>query len=143
MSDSALDQSTGLFELLILTPDAVFLKTRIEMITIPGIEGEFGVLAAHAPFFTRTKAGFTSFNDGGMPRRYVIAGGYVEVLPDRVVILADKILSPEEISPEEAAAELARLEKRFEKLDQSDLGYARALEELEFARACFDLVRGD
>jgi F-type H+-transporting ATPase subunit epsilon len=74
--------------LQIVTPKGMVEDTTVSMVTLPGVEGDFGVLPGHAPFLSILKAGGIYFDEGGMPRVYVVSAGFAEVTADKVLVVA-------------------------------------------------------
>ncbi|MDE0076358.1 MAG: ATP synthase F1 subunit epsilon [Caldilineaceae bacterium] len=73
----------------IVTPSRQLYSGEVEMITMPGVEGEMGVLAGHAPLLTTLNIGeLTLHNADGEPEYIAVSGGVVEVLPDKVIVMA-------------------------------------------------------
>jgi F-type H+-transporting ATPase subunit epsilon len=84
------------FLLEVVTPHRLVLSQEVEEVTAPGEEGEFGVLSGHTPFFTTLKIGEIMYRAGKEQQHMAVTWGFVEVLPDRVTILAEAAeLSPE------------------------------------------------
>ena len=82
---------TDTFLLEIVTPYKLILSEQVEEMTAPGSEGEFGVLAGHAPFLTTLKPGELTYKIGNAPPRLSIVIGYAEVGPEKVTILAETV----------------------------------------------------
>ncbi len=86
MADTAdISQS---FALQVLTPSKLVEDADVTLATFPGVEGEFGVLPGHMPFITNLQPGVISYEQGGMPRHIAVSSGVVEVIPERVIVLA-------------------------------------------------------
>ena len=81
-------ETGGSLRLEILTPAKRVAELDVPMVTLPGMEGYFGVLPGHMPLITKLKPGVVSFEEGGMRRRVAVSAGIVETLPDRLLILA-------------------------------------------------------
>ena len=77
------------FELELVTPERRLVKEQVEEAQIPARNGYIGVLAGHAPLLTELGAGACYYTSGGKRYYFALAGGFAEVLPDRVRILAD------------------------------------------------------
>jgi F-type H+-transporting ATPase subunit epsilon len=93
--------------LQIVTPErVVFSEEGVDSVTLPGSEGELTVLPSHAPLMTELLAGPLTFRKGGIETDVAVAGGFLEVRDDRVVVLADMAERSEEIDA--ARAEEAR-----------------------------------
>jgi F-type H+-transporting ATPase subunit epsilon len=99
-------------ELEIVTPERHLLHDSVQWVEIPGKEGYLGVLPGHAPLITELGVGVLNYRKGGETRFLSIVEGYAEVLPDRVIVLAEISERAEEISVERSreAAERARAE---------------------------------
>jgi F-type H+-transporting ATPase subunit epsilon len=90
------------FELEVVTPERQLVKDQVEEAQIPGKEGYLGVLPGHAPLLTELGTGFMYYVIGGKRRYLSIHGGFAEVLPDRVRLLANGSERAEEIDVERA-----------------------------------------
>ncbi len=76
------------FPFQVITPMGLVEDSFVSIATMPGVEGDFGVLPGHQPFLTELKPGVIHFESGGMSRKLAVSGGYVEVTPDKVIVLA-------------------------------------------------------
>jgi F-type H+-transporting ATPase subunit epsilon len=94
------------FRLEIVTAERVVLSEEVDQVNVPGAAGRMGVLARHEPLLTSLVPGEMSIIKNGERHPFAISGGFMEVLPDRVTILADTAERAEEI--DEARAEAAR-----------------------------------
>lgn len=112
-------------QLEIVTPEKTVLSEAVDIVVAPGEEGEFGVLRNHIPFLTKLKVGELRFRIGADLRHVAIMGGYAEVLPDRVTVLAPAAEEATEIDVIRAKAARERAERRL----------AETRDKLEFARA--------
>ena len=75
--------------LSIITPEKTLFEAEAQMVTIPGAEGEFGALPQHAPFISSLRAGAVVIDlEGGKQQKIEISGGFAEVTPERVTVLA-------------------------------------------------------
>ncbi len=105
-------------QLEIVTPERMVLDTEVDSVQIPGLEGELGILPGHSPLFSQLKpAGLLSYNQKGATSQLVISGGFVQVMPDRVKLLAEAAERPEEIDLQRALKAKERAERQ---LAQSD-----------------------
>jgi len=118
------------FTLRVVSVERSLFEGEVEFMVATGGEGEFGVLARHAPLMTILKPGPLRIKEtiGGPEQVLFVGGGFVEVLPDRVTVLADVAEHAEEISVD--AAEEAR-RRAQEKL----AGTLTSAEETEFQNA--------
>lgn len=93
------------FELV--TPERLLLSEMVEMVVVPGIEGNFGVLPGHAPLISSIRPGTIDIYEGQtVTRRIFVVSGTAEVTPERCTVLADEAMAPEEIDRGGIEAEL-------------------------------------
>lgn len=74
----------------LVSPERELFAGEVDQVDAPGAEGDFGVLAGHAPFMTALKTGVVTVHDGGRQVRYEIDGGFADVTPQGLTILAEK-----------------------------------------------------
>ncbi|MBV8889226.1 MAG: ATP synthase F1 subunit epsilon [Alphaproteobacteria bacterium] len=93
------------FELV--SPERLVLSEMVEMVVVPGVEGNFGVLPGHAPLISMIRPGMIDVYEGRtVTRRIFIVGGIAEVTPERCTVLADEALAPEALDRAAIEAEL-------------------------------------
>ena len=90
----------------IVTPSRRVVEVEVDEVRLPGALGEMGVLPGHIPLLTSLAAGPLTYFDGSTEARYAVQGGFAEVLPDRVTVLATVAESPEDIDVTEARKNL-------------------------------------
>ncbi|WP_252107863.1 MULTISPECIES: F0F1 ATP synthase subunit epsilon [unclassified Halomonas] len=119
---------------IVSAEDSIFSGT-IEMVVAAGVVGDLGILPGHAPLLTELQPGpVRVFHDGGKEDHFFVSGGFMEVQPDHVTILADAATRASDL--DEAAAEQAREEALKAFNDKSaELDYTRASAELAEAVA--------
>jgi len=100
----------GKLELQIVTPERLVLADPVDEIVLPGSEGYLGVLPGHAPLLTALGVGEVEYQVAGKRHFLAVAGGFAEVLRDRVIVLADTAERPEEIDLERAKEARQRAE---------------------------------
>jgi len=102
-------------QLVIVTPERQLLSERVLEVTLPGADGELGVLPGHAPLITELGIGELRYktSDGALSEPMAVIRGFAEVLQGRVTVLAETAERPEEIDIERARAALERAEKRI------------------------------
>ncbi|HWB87382.1 MAG TPA: F0F1 ATP synthase subunit epsilon [Bryobacteraceae bacterium] len=124
----------NLIDLEVATPERELVREMVEEVQIPAKDGYIGVLPGHAPLLAELGAGFLRYKAGERPRYLSVAGGFLEVLPDHVRVLADVAEPAEEIDVERARKALERAE---ESLINPSLGVdpAVALAAMERAQA--------
>ena len=99
------------FKLEIVTPEGEAYAADVESVTIPGVEGEMGVLAAHAPLVTNIHPGEVIVKKDGKDLGLAVGEGFVEVLGNKVSIMADMAIEEEEIDESAVEAALKRAEE--------------------------------
>ena len=112
----------------IVTPERLAYSDTVDAVTLPGSEGELGVLPHHAPLVTTLGLGELRIRKGGEVESFAIAGGFLQVLPDKVVVMAEMADMAADIDLERAAEARKEAEKALEGgFDEgADLAQARA-----------------
>lgn len=93
------------FELEVVTPERLVMRSSVDYVTIPTVDGFYGILADHAPMVCLLHAGVVHFRKQGESRALAITGGFCEIEPQRAVVLADEAELPEDINVAEALEE--------------------------------------
>jgi F-type H+-transporting ATPase subunit epsilon len=123
-------------QLEIVTPERQAYSEEVDAVYCPGVEGEFGVLPHHAPLLSTLGIGELRIKRGAQEEYFAISGGFVQVRPDKVVVmaeLADKSSEIDLAAPPAARRAAARaLEQGFE--EPADLAQARAAMERALVR---------
>lgn len=120
-------------ELEVATPDRLLVKDQVSEVQVPGLTGYLGVLPEHAPLLSELGSGLLTYTISGKAHSVVVSGGWVEVLPTGVRVLAAVAERPNEIDLKRAQEALDRAEKRLKEAGDWDI--ARALRAAERARA--------
>jgi len=97
----------------IVTPDRALLREEVDEVVVPGSHGEFGVLPGHTPMLSTLKIGELWYRQGQEKHYLAIAFGFVEVLPDRVTVLAQVGERAQEIDVQRAERAKQRAEQRL------------------------------
>lgn len=93
------------FELV--SPAKLLVSEAVDMVVVPGSEGDFGALALHAPMITTVRPGVIDVHDGGkVGKRIFVAGGFAEVNEERVTVLAEEAIPVGEITADMVSARL-------------------------------------
>ena len=129
-------QQSGLLAVRLVTPDRILLDATAEAVELPSMSGYLEALYGAAPLLAELGAGEVRLHGGDSQNQtFFVAWGFVEVLPERVTILAENALHPDEINVEQARIELAQGEKLWqeagddgEKFDEAN-AVARQAEE--------------
>ena len=120
------------FRLRIVTPSRQVVTEDVEEAQVPGKEGYLGILPGHTPLISELKPGELTYRQGQQTRRLAVSGGFVEVLPDQVTILAETAERAEEIDAERARAAKERAERQL-RSPHPDVDINRAAVALERA----------
>lgn len=98
------------FELELVSPESLLLSEPVKMVVVPGEEGDFGVLAGHAPVISNIRPGTLAvFEGGSVSQRIFLAGGFAEVTKERCTILAEGAQLVEDIDHGEVEQEIRNL----------------------------------
>jgi F-type H+-transporting ATPase subunit epsilon len=109
----------------IVTPDRLLVREEVDEVVVPGSEGYLGILPGHAPLLATLKVGELWYRTGQEKHFLAIAFGFVEVLPERVTILAQIAERAQEIDVARAEAAKKRAEERLSK-PLPDMDFERA-----------------
>lgn len=114
------------FRLKIITPERIFFDQDAYMVEFNTTEGEIGVYANHIPLTTIIKPGILTIRMDGEAKEAALHSGFVEILPDKVTILAEVIEWPEEINRQRAEAAMERAKERIaHPTSQTDIARAQ------------------
>jgi F-type H+-transporting ATPase subunit epsilon len=113
----------------LVTPEGRAHSEEADFVLAPGVDGDIGVLPRHIPLLTPLRNGEVLVRNGDTEHAFFVAGGFLEILPDKVTILADAAERAEDI--DEARAEESR--KRAQELLSQDIGNYEAAADLERA----------
>lgn len=90
----------------IVSPERLLVSDQADMVTVPGTEGYMGVMAGHSPVITTLRAGMIDISKDGSDTRFFIRGGFAEVSPTKVTVLAEEAIPFTEL-------DLAALDQRI------------------------------
>ena len=126
----------------LVTQERLVFSGEADYVSLPGIEGVMGILPNHAPLLTALHFGEVIIRHDGTEDFYAIGGGFVEIQPEKVVILADTAEQAEEIDLERAEAARSRAEKAMAEGVQDDpMRYAQIEASLRRAQIRVDVSR--
>ena len=108
------------FHFDLVSPEELLLSGEVEQVDIPGMEGDFGVLAGHAPFVTTLRPGILTIKRNGTEQKVVIFGGFAEVSPTGLTVLADVATAVEDFDKAELTAQIKKTEEKVAKLEKAD-----------------------
>jgi F-type H+-transporting ATPase subunit epsilon len=112
-------------KLEVVTPDRLVLSEDVEIVVATGTEGEFGVLHQHIPFLTTLQEGELRYRQGGNLQHMAVSGGFAEVTPEKVTILAEAAELAREIDIDRAKRARERAEKRLAEAKREEFDHAR------------------
>jgi F-type H+-transporting ATPase subunit epsilon len=137
------------FHLDLVSPAKLIFTGEVTQVDVPGLEGDFGVLAGHAPLVATLKPGVLTVFGDGAPQRYVVLGGFAEVSSEGLTILADTGWPFDEADPRLIHARIKELEELRDKLeaerqDNSERAQLdRAIEKIDHYRVLDRTLQGD
>jgi F-type H+-transporting ATPase subunit epsilon len=121
------------FELV--SPERLLVSEHVDMVVVPGSEGDFGALPLHAPMMTAVRPGVIDiYEDGKVRERIFVAGGFAEVNETRLTVLAEEAVKVADLSQDTVSARIKAAEEAIEEAD-GEQARARAQSELLVARA--------
>lgn len=115
----------------LVSPERLLLSEQVDMVTVPGAEGDMGIMGGHAPVMSTLRPGVIGVQVEGQPeRRYFVRGGFAEVTPAGLTVLAEHTVPLAELDAEALAREIANAEEDLADA-KSDEGRQRAQEKLD------------
>ncbi len=127
-------------DLEIVSPERLLLSRPVDMVVIPASEGEMGVMVQHAPMIVLLRGGTVRLYQGGqVTDRLFVSGGFAEVTPERVTVLANEALPVAELSRAEGERRLGEAEAAYADADKADVPALDALmDRMQSARAMIE-----
>ena len=117
----------------LVSPEELLLSEDVEMVTVPGREGDFGVLAGHAPVMTTLRPGFISVRGEKGERRIFVRGGFAEVNASGLTVLAEEAIPADELNAAELDQDIKNTEEDLRDA-KDDAARLRAQETLDYLR---------
>ncbi|HMF21399.1 MAG TPA: F0F1 ATP synthase subunit epsilon [Pseudolabrys sp.] len=105
------------FHFELVSPERLLFSGDVEQVDVPGAEGDFGVLAQHAPMVTTLRPGILTVHAAGGEQKIVVLGGFAEVSADGLTVLADSADAVEDIDRTMISARISELEGRIAKTE--------------------------
>jgi F-type H+-transporting ATPase subunit epsilon len=124
----------AMFHFNLVAPDKLLFSGEVDQVDIPGMDGDFGVLADHAPLVALLRPGVLTVRVGSDAQRLVIFGGFAEVSPQGLTVLADYATSLEDLDLAMLAARIAETEDKIKHIEVGSL-LDRELERLDHFKA--------
>jgi F-type H+-transporting ATPase subunit epsilon len=127
--------------LTVVTRERKIIDAVVEEVILPASDGEIGVLPGHTPLLATLKIGQLRYRSGNKVERLVISWGFAEVLPDRVIVLAERGILPGEVDAAAAEEERKRAERELLDLSSHDPEFALVEARLEESVALINIHR--
>jgi F-type H+-transporting ATPase subunit epsilon len=117
------------FHFDLVSPETLAFSGEVDQVDIPGVEGDFGVLAGHAPVVAAVRPGILTITTGGAHQKMVVLGGLAEVSDNRLTVLADVATSIQEVDRAQFSETIAEMEENLKEKEGSELD--REIERLD------------
>ena len=127
--------------LTIVTRERKIIDTQVDEVILPATDGEVGVLSGHTPLLTSLGIGQIRYRIGSRVERLVISWGFAEVLPDRVIVLAERGFLPTEVDRTTAEQDRIAAERELADLSSNDPQFALVEARLEESIALINVHR--
>ncbi|ABE61418.1 ATP synthase F1 subcomplex epsilon subunit [Nitrobacter hamburgensis X14] len=117
------------FHFDLVSPEKLTFSGDVDQVDVPGVEGDFGVLAGHAPVVAAIRPGILTITTGGTPQKIIVLGGLAEVSEKGLTVLADVATSIQELDRAQFADTIASMEAKLAEKEGSELD--KAIERLD------------
>jgi F-type H+-transporting ATPase subunit epsilon len=117
------------FHFDLVSPEKLAFSGEVDQVDVPGAEGDFGVLAGHAPVVAVIRPGILTVTSGGTHQKIIVLGGLAEVSDKGLTVLADVATSIQELDRQAFAGQISEMEAKLAEKEGSELD--RALERLD------------
>lgn len=127
------------FKFELVSPERLILSVDADQVDLPGTEGDFGVLTGHAPFLATLRTGIITVTVGGAKQAIYVRGGFADVNPAGLTVLAEKAVPQADFNAKVAEAEIAVAEAVLaaQSEDEAKTRAAQALADVKTAAAAF------
>ena len=112
------------FQFDLVSPEKLAFSGEVDQVDIPGVEGDFGVLAGHAPVVAAIRPGILTIISGGERQRVIVLGGLAEMSESGLTVLADVATSLEDLDRAQFADSIAEMEAKLAEKEGSELDLA-------------------
>ena len=128
----------------ITSPEKRLLARAVDMVVVPGSEGDLAAMPDHAPMIVLLRGGIVSLHEANrVSDQFFVAGGFAEITAERCTILADEATPLAELSRAEGEAKLAEAQRAYDEADKSDITTLDPyLDRLQSARAHVEAAQG-
>lgn len=126
----------------IISPEKLLLACDVDMVVIPGTEGDIGVLPGHSKLITGLRGGLVDiYEKDQITDRFFVSGGFAEITESRIAVLADEIVRQADLDPAKAADALAKAQAAYEAADLNNAEvYREVSDQLISAQAMVDAI---
>ena len=104
------------FHFELVSPEKIAFSGEVDQVDVPGAEGDFGVLAGHAPLISLLRPGVMTVYAGGEQNKIVVLGGFAEVGPGGLTVLADVATTVEEVDRAALQDQISKMEQQTKEL---------------------------
>jgi len=124
----------------IISPEKLLVSKPVDMVVIPGTEGDLGILPGHSKLITSLRGGLVDlYENQKITERFFVTGGFAEITEERCSVLADSITKQSDLNPETAAANLKAAQEAYAEADFAiPDAYRKASDSLISAQAMVD-----
>jgi len=112
------------FHFDLVSPEKLAFAGEVDQVDVPGVEGDFGVLAGHAPVVAAIRPGILTISTGGAHQKVIVLGGLAEVSDNRLTVLADVATSIEDVDRAQFAETIAEMEAKLAEKEGDELDHA-------------------
>jgi F-type H+-transporting ATPase subunit epsilon len=112
------------FHFDLVSPEKLAFSGEVDQVDVPGVEGDFGVLAGHAPVIAAVRPGILTVTTGGNHQKIIVLGGLAEVSEKGLTVLADVATSIDELDRAEFAETISGMEAKLAEKEGSELDHA-------------------
>jgi F-type H+-transporting ATPase subunit epsilon len=117
------------FHFDLVSPEKLAFSGEVDQVDVPGVEGDFGVLAGHAPVVASIRPGILTVTRGGTHQKIIVLGGLAEVSDQGLTVLADVATSVEDLDRSAFADTISEMQSKLAEKEGSELD--RAIERLD------------
>jgi F-type H+-transporting ATPase subunit epsilon len=114
----------AIFHFDLVSPEKLAFSGEVDQVDIPGVEGDFGVLAGHAPVIAAVRPGILTVIAGGSKQKIIVLGGVAEVSESGLTLLADVATSIDELDRAKFAETISAMEAKLAEKEGSELDHA-------------------
>ena len=109
-------------ELQLVIPDRLLLSEKVQMVTIPGGEGDYGVMVGHQPIITTIRPGILEVEYAdGISKKYFVSGGFAEVTNERCIVLTDEAINIDDFKKNDIANKIEKIKITIESSNEREL----------------------